>query len=261
MAKVRPFLKGPIHTASFRDVPEYAVFGTHGMPSGPAVRIKEDVYPPKRWIRRYFDRQLVIVRDMDAGDLYVVVCGPGKALPYCAANPAAFLGDCYHNGQNVFIHRPGWYDIYNDFGEALPVHEVDQSAIKAENPNYRDVNGYDPTTSWHRVIGCTASDPASLWTVVGPAGAAAVGWYPSVTGPMAAGILGANTARKFASVYNDSLVPCYIRPDGTAAAVTDMLLNPGAYYYIEATGGVINQNAISAITGGAAGTVVCEEWT
>lgn len=92
-----------------------------------------------------------------------------------------------------------------------------------------------------------------------PAAATVANTYPVPTN-VAAACLAANASRKFASVYNDGAVTVYIRADGVAATVAAQALVPGAYYYIEATSGIINRNAISAITAAGVGSLAVEEW-
>jgi hypothetical protein len=288
---VRPFLGGPVHDLSGKDVPDYARYGSFGLPDGPVQRTRYEYIPATDWVRRYFDRPSTLVRDTPGGDLYVLFCGAAQAKPYTSA-ALKFRADIHREGQNVFIHRPGWYDFYHDCRLPLHCHVQDAASIYYTHPTHRDIQGFDATVTGHRVIGCTAADPAALWVydvaagaaittvnttllagnvntaaiqtaVVGltaPQSASVVQTFPAPTAidsVVLAGIAG----RKFASIYNDGAITVYIRMDGAAATVAALALAPGALLTIEPSAGVINKNEIHGITAGGTGSLAVEEWT
>jgi hypothetical protein len=153
-----------MHSQSQQDVPDYCHYG-FGMPDGPVLGTRYESLAPAKWSRISVDRPMLLVRDTDAGSIYVRFCGPLNSTVY-HTSAIKYLADCYRRGQQgTLLHRPGYWDIYNDHATTTVVCRlIDAASIMWTNPNVRDLNGYDPTIAATRGVGVTSEDPAALWT-------------------------------------------------------------------------------------------------
>ena len=161
---VRPLLAGPTHSTSQKDVPDYCHYG-FGMPDGPAMGTRYESLAPAKWSRISVDRPMLLVRDTDAGSIYVRFCGPLNSTVYHTSS-IKYLADCYRRGQQgTLLHRPGYWDVYNDDATTTVVCRlIDAASLYWTNPNVRDLHGYDPSIAATRGVGVTAQDPAALLT-------------------------------------------------------------------------------------------------
>jgi len=161
---VRPFLQGPMHSQSNQDVPNYAKYG-YGIPDGPVTRTQYAYLEAAKWTRLSVDRPSILIRDTDAGNLYVIFCGsPNTTIYHTAA--IKYRADVYRRGQqSVFLHRPGYYDFYNDHATtSIHCRIIDAASMYYNHPVLRDLNAYDPSIATYRSIGCSRQDPAALNT-------------------------------------------------------------------------------------------------
>jgi len=276
----RPFLPGDNLGSSVQTGLGLEKWG-FGVPGGAPKPTRTLRVTPRDWFqnRVSFDRPCLLVPDEDfTGVLYIFECN--TAPGYCPGSANnLFSARKYRRGQTAFINRPGRYSLYfDDPRQTLQLLEYDWGSIWNDDPGTKYLTGWDPVLPGFRGVGVTATDPAALLVsdIAGGGGIAAlialltplltpapavVGWtVPAPTGVDSI-VLATNAARKFASIYNNGPVIVYLRTDGAAAAVTDMALAVGAYYYIEATSGVININNIHGITAGGVGSLAIEEWT
>jgi hypothetical protein len=161
---VRPLNAGPQHSLSQKDVPDYAHMGG-GMPDGPYKRTEYAFLPHSVWAKIYVDRPSILVRDTDAGNLYVIFCGSPNTTVYHTAN-IKYRADVYRRGQQtVYLPRPGQYDMYNDHGSIDVVCRIiDAASFYYTHPAVRDINAYDPSIAMYRSVGCSRQDPAALNT-------------------------------------------------------------------------------------------------
>jgi len=212
---VRPLLAGPMHTQSIKDVPEYAKYG-FGMPDGPVQRTQFFWLAGNAWSRTYVDRPSLLVRDTDAGDLYVIFCGPQKLAPYNSAGSSKYLADRYRRGQHsVLLHRPGYWDFYNDSSTPVNCRIIDAASIYFTHPSVRDIQGYDWTSASYRTAGMSPQDPGALCTSNAGGGILQdIGikvTQTAVTVPATAGgilVLAANPKRVKAIIQNRSAEAC-----------------------------------------------------
>ena len=239
--------------------------------------------PGRAWSRHYISRPKLLIPEGDiTGVLYVYECQRSAYYqPLAPITNSQYLSREYRRGQPILLPRPGEYSFFLDQVDPGIYREQDAASYIHDDPVLHHIVGYDPTIGKWRTIKSTAADPAQLYVLdpdclavmndieadidnieaglLAPAAATVTNSYPVPTG-VAANVLAANAARKFASVYNDGLVVVYLRADGNAAAITDLALVPGATYTIEPSAGVINRNAISGITGGVNGSLAIEDW-
>jgi len=276
----RPFLPGDNIASSAQTGLGLEKWG-FGVPGGAPKPTRTLRITPRDWFqnRVSFDRPCLLVPDEDfTGVLYVFECN--TAPGYCPGSANnLFSARKYRRGQTCFINRPGRYSLYfDDPRQTLQLLEYDWGSIWNDDPATKYLTGWDPALPGFRGVGVTATDPAALLVsdLGGGAGLAALiallaplltpaPAVVNMTTPAPTGVdslvLPALAGRKFTSIYNNGPVTVYIRTDGGVATVADMALIPGAYYYIEATSGIINDGAIHAITAGGVGSLAIEEWS
>lgn len=187
-----------------------------GMPDGPYKRTEYAFLPHSAWAKIYVDRPSILIRDTDAGNLYVIFCGSPNTSVYHTAN-IKYRADVYRRGQQtVYLPRPGQYDMYNDHASIDVVCRViDAASFYYTHPAVRDLNAYDPSIAMYRSIGCSRQDPASL--SVSNAGGSVLNdtdivvTQATVTVPATAGgilVLDAKPTRVKAIIQNRSSEPC-----------------------------------------------------